>query len=307
MGKRTFILPLIMVTLPVMVVGMSMCQILKHSIFPTLSLWESHTLTIIISSMLATAGAYFILRKREMLIDQLLEEIAERKQAELRLQGQGELLRDLSARLAEVEESERKRLAAQLHDLVGQNLGALDIDLKIIGEALPAALPQAVHDRLREAMAKVTDTTESIRQVMTDLRPSTLDDFGLTAALRWYGEEFARRTGLTMKLHLAELSPRLPSQTENILFRIFQEALVNVQKHARATEVTVSLQEEDNQVGLMIADNGVGFEAAGTDKTPERRGWGLVIMTERSVAAGGRFSVRSGPGQGTQIAVEVKR
>ena len=311
MEKRTFILslilPLIMVTLPVMIIGMSMCQLLKHSIFPTMTIWESHTATVLFSSILATVAAYFLLRKREALIGQLREEVAERKQSEIRLHDQGELLRDLSARLTEVEESERKRLAAELHDLVGQNLSTLEINLNILGEAMPVDMPQPAHARLQDSLVKVADTIESIRQVIMDLRPSILDDFGLAATIRWYGGEFSQRTGIAMKMHIAEVCPRLPAKTESTLFRIFQEALVNVQKHAHAAAVTVSLKEEDNKVRLLIYDDGVGFDRESTDKAPARKGWGLAIMTERSVAVAGRFSIRSQPGQGTQIAVEVTR
>ena len=161
--------------------------------------------------------------------------------------------------------------------------------------------------RLHDSMAMLNNTIESIRNVITDLRPATLDDFGLTATLHWYGELVAKRTGITVTMHVEELSPRLPAPIEVTLFRIFQEALVNVQKHAHATEVTVTLTLKEQNVRLRIQDNGIGFDTVSMDETREKKGWGLVMMAERAVAAPGRFSIKSRPGQGTRITVEVKR
>ena len=234
-------------------------------------------------------------------------DITKRKHTEIALQHQRELLRDLSARLSEVEENERKRLAAELHDLVGQNLTALGINLNIMLDMMPADTFQPVHSRMHDSMVIVNDTIESIRNVITDLRPSTLDDFGLTATIRWYGELFTKRTDIAITMQIEELLPRLPAHTENAMFRIFQESLTNVQKHAHATEVTVSLEEKEHKVRLLIHDNGIGFDTTNMSKIPERKGWGLVMMTERAREALGNFSVKSQPGQGTQVAVEVKR
>ena len=308
MKKQTSIIPLLIITVPTMIIGMWLFQNLKLLIRPNITLGQSHAITLIFNTILATVVVYFIVRKRDVLLGQLLEEIKSRKQAEIELQRQRELLRELSARLSEVEENERKRLAAELHDLVGQNLTALGINLNIISDVIPADTLQPVQARMQDSMAIVNDTIESIRNVITDLRPSTLDDFGLTATIRWYGEVFAKRTGIAITMHIEELLTRLPAHTENAMFRIFQESLTNVQKHAQATEVTVSLEEEGPNVKLLIHDNGVGFAAADkTGKMLERKGWGLVMMTERAMEALGTFSVKSQPGQGTLIAVEVNR
>ena len=234
-------------------------------------------------------------------------DITERKRAEEALHQQSELLRDLSARLSEVEETERKRLARELHDLVGQNLTALCINLSVIRNAIPAVTLQPAYSRLNESLVMVQDTIASIRNVMMKLRPSALDDFGLTAAIRWYGELFSRRTGLTITVHAEEILPRLPARIENNLFRIFQEALTNVLKHANASEVTVSTEEDNSNVRMTIHDNGIGFDTSCGETTPRGKGWGLVMMTERATAAGGSLSIESRSGQGTRITVEVKR
>jgi signal transduction histidine kinase len=307
MKKQTSIIPLLIITVTSMIIGMWLFQKLKFVILPSITIGQSHAITIIFNTILATVVVYLIVRKREVLVGQLLEEIRSRKEAEIALQRQRELLRELSARLSEVEENERKRLAAELHDLVGQNLTALGINLNIISDMMPADLSQPVHTRMQDSMVIVNDTIESIRDVITDLRPSTLDDFGLTATIQWYGELFFQRTGIAITMQMVELSTRLPAHTENAVFRIFQESLTNIQKHAQASEVRVSLEEEKLKVRLLIRDNGIGFDAANMDKTPERKGWGLVMMTERAMEASGSFSITSQPGQGTQIAVEVNR
>ncbi|HTY25376.1 MAG TPA: transporter substrate-binding domain-containing protein [Desulfomonilaceae bacterium] len=237
----------------------------------------------------------------------LKKQIRVRKRVEDALRQQSELLRDLSARLLEVEETERKRLAGELHDLVGRNLTALCINLTAILNAMPAVILQPAYSRLNESLVMVQDTMASIRDVILELRPSMLDDFGLTAAIRWYGELFSRRTGLTITMHVEDIVPRLPAQIENNLFRIFQEALTNVFKHANASEVTVSIEEDNSNVRMTINDNGIGFDTSCGVTTPRSKGWGLLMMTERAVAAGASFSIESRPGKGTRISMEVKR
>jgi signal transduction histidine kinase len=149
--------------------------------------------------------------------------------------------------------------------------------------------------------------TESIRNVIADLHPSVLDDFGLTAAMRCYGDTFCRRSGIPVTMHVNEFFSRLPMHIESVLFRIFQEALTNVWKHANATEVTVSIEEDNCDVRMTINDNGIGFDTEQLlDSTKEKRGWGLLMMSERAASSGGRFSIESQPGKGTQIIVEVR-
>ncbi len=261
----------------------------------------------IIVELTVSAFLIILLAMMALWVITLKKQIRVRKRAEHALHRQSELLRDLSARLLEVEEAERKRLAWELHDLVGRNLTALCINLTSILDAIPAVILQPAYSRLNESLAMVQDTMASIRDVILELRPSMLDDFGLTAAIRWYGELFSRRTGLIITVHVEEILPRLPAQTENNLFRIFQEALTNVFKHANASEVTVSVEEDNSNVRMTINDNGIGFDTSCRETTPRDKGWGLLMMTERAVAAGAIFSIESRPGKGTRISVETKR
>jgi|GEM_PF-2484451 len=243
-------------------------------------------------------------------------DLTERKQAEDEntrlleaISQQHEHLRSLAARLAEVEETERKRLARELHDQVGQNLTALGLNLNIIRAQVPPAWPEAaaVYDRLADSLTLVEDTTERIRDVMADLRPPVLDDYGLVAALDWYGTRFAVWAGLPVTVQGEEPDPRLASPVENALFRIAQEALTNAAKHAQASQVTVTVVVEAGTVRLIVADDGIGFEPAGPTELAKRQSWGLLNITERAEAVGGRCRIVSRSAQGTRVIVEVGR
>ncbi len=224
-----------------------------------------------------------------------------------KVQRDTERLRFLTSRLAEAEETERRRLARELHDRVGQNLAALGLHLAIIQSQLTGGIADQVHNHLSDAQVMVEQTTEIIRDVMADLRPPALDDYGLLAALRWYGKQFTGRTEIVVNVQGEEPDPRLASHHENELFRIAQEALANVTKHAQATQVTVTVEIHGETVRLIILDNGVGFDPtqlAGPDK---HSGWGLFIMAERVEGIGGQVRIESQPGKGTRVIVEVPR
>jgi PAS domain S-box-containing protein len=231
-------------------------------------------------------------------------DITERRRAQEALQRYAEQLRTLSAQLAEAEEIERRQIARELHDQVGQSLTALGINLNMVRSQMPEGTPDAVRARLDDSLALVEQTTERIREVMAELRPPVLDDYGLVAALRWHGEQLASRTGLAVSVEGEEPDPRLPTRSESVLFRIAQEALTNVAKHAQAARATVTVEAEGETVRLVIADDGMGFDTA---KPDEHRGWGLLSMNERAQAVDGRCRVESQFGQGTRVVVEVRR
>ncbi len=216
-------------------------------------------------------------------------------------------LRAMAARLAEVEEAERHGLARELHDRVGQNLTALGINLSIVQSLIPLEIATRTDPLLADAQRLLSQTAERIRDVMAELRPPVLDDYGLFAALQWYGDQMARRAGLTVNVGGEEVVPRLSLNAETALFRIAQEALVNVVKHAQAHEVVLHLENTPLGARLTVADDGMGFAPAALSRLGERRGWGLLIMQERAEAVGGRLSVEAMPGQGTRIVVDVAR
>ncbi len=241
-----------------------------------------------------------------------MRDITERKRAEEALQQHTERLRALTAQMAEVAEDERQRLARELHDQVGQNLTALGINLNIIRTQLPAEAATLLRSRLDDSQSLVEQTAERIRDVMANLRPPVLDDYGLVAALHWYAEQFARRTDISVAVEGEDAVPRLAAHVENALFRIAQEALTNVAKHAQATQVTVTVEVDGGSLRLIVADDGLGFDPSTTIRAhlaePDGgRGWGLLNMTERAEAVGGRCRIESDPRRGTQVVVEVNR
>jgi signal transduction histidine kinase len=236
----------------------------------------------------------------------LAAEINERIRTEKSLRLSEKRLRELASRLQKVEETERKNIAHELHDKCGQNLTMLSINLNIIQNQLSAEVLENVGARLTDSMGLLKELAKNMRDVMDDLRPDVLDDYGLVPALRWYGTRFGKRTGVKVSVEEDDLPLRLPEEIESALFRISQEALTNVAKHAEAEEVILTIEKTGNMVCLTIKDDGKGFDLSSSQRSGKRPGWGHLIMQERAQAIGGQFHVESVPGEGTKILVEVK-
>jgi PAS domain S-box-containing protein len=219
------------------------------------------------------------------------------KRAEQALRAHAEQLRHLSHRLFEVEENERRRLARELHDRIGANLTALSLNLKLVRNEW-----EKTSTRLDDSEKLLDSTAQLVRDVLTDMRPPGLDELGLLAALREHAEQVAQRSGLALQVHGAEPRPRLPPATEIALFRVVQEALTNIVKHARAGAVTISLRPEPGLVTLTVADDGAGFDG---EARAMAAGMGLASMRERAEAVGARARIESAPGRGTRVVVEV--
>jgi PAS domain S-box-containing protein len=236
-----------------------------------------------------------------------LRDITERKRAEEEIVRKSGQLRALAARLAEVEETGRERLARELHDQVCQSLTALSLTLTLLQNQMPRKAAAKLRGRLAEAVALVEQIGETMRDVMAELRPPMLDDYGLLSALRWYGTEFSHKTGISVDVQGQEAVPRLTAPVELALFRIVQEAMANVAKHARATLVVLTEAEHNGTVHLVIADDGVGFDQMQLGQPEGRHLWGLMTMSERAAVVGGLCRIESQPGQGTRVVVEVSR
>jgi two-component system sensor histidine kinase UhpB len=234
-------------------------------------------------------------------------DITERKRVEEELRGTHDRLRALSARLSQAEENERKRIARELHDQVGQNLTALGINLNMLRIGLSDVLTPGIDSRLNDSLNLLEETVMKIRDVMTDLRPSVLDDYGLTAAIRWYSEQFSNRTGIEVVVEGCKFEPRLSPEVEITLFRIVQELLTNVAKHADASRITVGIIEEREKVSVTVTDNGIGFHPADSGAAERERGWGLLNIRERAESIGGRLTVESRPGGGTRVEIDMVR
>ena len=163
-----------------------------------------------------------------------------------------------------------------------------------------------MHSRLHDTLVLLAETVERVRDVMSDLRPSVLDDYGLVAALRWYAGQFSLRTGIKVTLVGEELEVRLESYVESALYRIAQEALTNIAKHARASSAEIKWEQRERKLKLAISDDGVGFSHAAEREGRTVQGWGLLIMKERAEAlVGGTCTIGPGPEGGTVVMVEV--
>jgi signal transduction histidine kinase len=211
----------------------------------------------------------------------------------------------VSRRMVEVQEADRREVASRLHDVVGQKLTALSLNLNIVKGRLGPGEAAEIGRRLDDSLKLVEETTESIRDVMTELRPAVLDDFGLAAVLRWYAEQFMERTGVATSVIEEGTGRRLSAAAEHALFRMAQNALANVAKHARADAAVVTLRTAPGATCLIIADNGMGFDPAALQQPALDRGWGLMIMRERAAAIGARLTIESAPGRGTRIEVTL--
>jgi signal transduction histidine kinase len=213
----------------------------------------------------------------------------------------GELLH----RIVSAQEAERQRVARELHDETGQALIALALGLKGTAETLKVNPAQAAL-QLEELRMETSEALDALRRMVVDLRPSQLDDLGLAAALRWYVEDFGERFPLRATISLHGAPRRLPPDVESVLFRIAQESLINVGKHAGAKNVRVDLTFLDLLVKLEVADDGIGFDPDAALKPRSRRkAWGLLGMQERADLVGGRCQVISAPKEGAKVIVEV--
>ncbi|RII27440.1 MAG: hypothetical protein CXR30_15105 [Geobacter sp.] len=229
---------------------------------------------------------------------QLDAEIEQRKQAE-------SALRNYAQRIIVLEEKMRRNIASELHDEIGRDLTALGLNFSIISNALSKDSREKLGSRVDDSICLIEDMGRNVRSMMTRLRPPVLDDYGLVSALRSHADQFAKRTGIAVDVQLEVIVPRLSDEIETTLFRIAQEALANVAKHAEASFVTLSLIGGDGRVRLSIEDDGQGFDPdLDRPKGPEA-GWGLTIMRERAESVEACFSIASKPGQGTVVAVET--
>jgi PAS domain S-box-containing protein len=232
---------------------------------------------------------------------ELRTEIAERAHAEEQLRASLEQLRALAGRLQSVREEERKSIAREIHDELGQACTAIKMDLALIS--------RKATKRQTRLVKKVESTTElvdgmiaTLRRIASELRPRTLDDLGLAAALEGQAQEFETRTGIRCRVALPQEALVLDPERSTAVFRIFQESLTNVARHARATRVEARLEREVNQIIFQVRDNGAGFDR---EEAKSRKSLGLVGMHERALLLNGELKVESAPGTGTTLTLRI--
>jgi two-component system sensor histidine kinase UhpB len=236
----------------------------------------------------------------------LSRDITEQEQIAQRLSQQSKRVRAVSRRLVEIQESERRRLSAELHDLLGQNLTALGINLDIVHGELPSKLTPAVTDRVMRMRAIVGEMVDTVRMVVSDLRPASLDSYGLAGALHSYAQIVQDRTGFEVRISTRGSELRLEPEVELALFRIAQEALQNAAKHSGAIGARVELSGEPEIVRMVVSDDGCGFRTD-VERRINFRGFGLMLMQERADAIGATLSTATEPGHGTRVIVEMAK
>ncbi len=233
-----------------------------------------------------------------------IRDITARKQAEGVLRESYRKIKELHRRLAEMEEAEKKDLAAILHDDFGQNLTALNLSLNLAILQLNGQAKGKAGSRLADALGIVERLGDQLHTIISDLRPTVLDKFGIFAALKWYGQQCKLRTGVDVIISGEEFENRLPLQTETIIFRIIQEAVNNAIKHAGTSRVELSVGK-GKTLRFTITDYGKGFDTGEKSNVGGRSCLGLDIMQERAESIEGSLAVRSVPGKGTKVILEV--
>jgi len=230
-------------------------------------------------------------------------ERAERRLAENRLRESHEQLRSLSVHLQHMREAERTRIAREVHDELGQALTGLKLQLTWLASRLPKEL-KALETQAEVMSEHIDQTIQSVRRIATELRPGLLDTAGLQAALEWQANEFQTQTGIRCRVKAALEETLWDQDVNTAFFRIFQETLTNIIRHAGATRVDVRLLESAGDFLLEVRDNGRGISEAEIHNT---KSIGLLGMRERAVLLGGEVRLRGEPGKGTTVTVRIPR
>lgn len=209
-------------------------------------------------------------------------------------------LRALARRLQRVREEERTSIAREIHDELGQALTGLKLDIAWMRGRLPR--DNELKRQCASILQRIDQSLSAVRRIATELRPSVLDQLGLSAALEWQGQEFASRSGIEVVTQLAADGDTLPDDLSSSAFRIAQESLTNVARHAKATRVTITLRQTPELLTLEVSDNGIGFRPERLEGTASL---GVLGMRERAMACGGEFSITCERGRGTTVLLSV--
>jgi two-component system sensor histidine kinase UhpB len=232
------------------------------------------------------------------------QDIAARKRAEEILQESEQKLRLLTSQILTAQESERKRISRELHDELGQSLTILKLNLRAAGKLLPE--PGEVRDELASMSLYLDEVIDKVRRLSRALCPAILEDLGLVPALHYLINEFSKYYDINHHFHLEDLDQLFDKEAQIIIFRIFQEALTNIARHAQATKVRLAVQESDGMAFFEVEDDGQGFEVGEILNRPSMvKGLGLAALDERAKMLGGSLKIWSQKGQGTRVTCSI--
>jgi signal transduction histidine kinase len=258
----------------------------------------------LLRAVTAAVASFFVIRFLRSFEVETQRQIAVLQSARLEESQRRETLRgDLLRQVVEAQEAERQRVARDLHDETGQALTAIGLGLRSVATAYQSN-PQKAENNLRQLESLVDRALDELQRLIADLRPSHLDDLGLPAALRWYAAEIHKRANLPVHIEIRGEGQELPQPVNLVLFRVAQEALTNVVRHARARHVWVRVRLSEAEARVEVEDDGVGFEVDQASP-PDHPAWGMLGMRERTSLLGGRLELRSSPGRGTTVSVTI--
>lgn len=227
--------------------------------------------------------------------------IREKKIAEKELKKSYQQLRKLASHLQNIREEERSAMAREIHDELGQQLTGLKLDVLWLTLKLTHA-DKEVQEKVKSMEGLLSASLQTVKRLATELHPAILEKLGIIEAIKWQSLEFEKRTGLKVILSLTAEAIEISAAISIALFRIYQESLTNIARHAQATMVTCSLQKWDEELFLIITDNGIGFDIK---SIKDKQSLGLLGMKERTVMIGGKYEIASEPGKGTRVLVVV--
>ncbi len=229
------------------------------------------------------------------------QDISTQKESQQRLEDSEAKLRSLAAHLQHAREEERKTVAREIHDELGQNLTALKMDLQWIEKRLdPRTVP--VMDKIQNVVGLVGQTIQMVHRISSELRPVILDDLGLAAAIEWLGGDFSRRNGIPCRVDIATPISRIAGRSAIALYRMVQEALINIAHHAKASNASVELWEEERTLSIRVKDDGVGITV---EQAKSPGSFGLIGIRERVQGLHGEISINGQPGKGTTLLVVI--
>jgi signal transduction histidine kinase len=222
------------------------------------------------------------------------------------MQADREQMSRLARQVISAQEEERQRISQELHDELAQALTAIAFDLTTIEQDLPPDLAPDIKDRLARAALLIDQIDERVSEIALELRPFMLDDLGLASALRWYMNRYTQRLGIEVQMEAIDLEDSLPAEVSTTIYRVVQEALTNVARHAQADTVRLHLECKESAIVASIEDNGRGFEVKeSTDPRGSECGAGLLGIQDRVNSLGGSFSIQSQAGEGTRLKVNI--